>query len=424
MRQPKRSVKEICSVLAEDLLPFAYTKPLVYGKTEFYFPMNYLYIPVKLMLAEMYLWAEKYDDAIFWYHEYLTDKEKPRIVGTSAAARLYNNGVYTQSYQYSPNSGFYLVCNNDAMYGNYSQLTNIFNSTSENNYFYEVTVSEAAYERSDAQRIVIVATTDNMKRDTIEFPQNLFSEMGRRGLNGDLRIASQYRLSASSTSNDKMNKQYQTVEKLYNTSGGSAYSYYYYYRNSTVYLHFAEALNRAGYPTAAFAILKYGLCEDNTTDRPGGNPIAADEVERAGDILYFNPLYFKGADYSTVARSRLDNNGTIVISEGTNSVSPNTMGIHCFGGTAADADTTYVIPVLATREDTTLWVEDKIVEELALETIFEGQRFYDLMRVALRRNDNSYLADPIAARDGSANVNEDLRTRLMDRHNWYLPFQK
>ena len=58
---------------------------------------------------------------------------------------------------------------------------------------------------------------------------------------------------------------------------------------------------------------------------------------------------------------------------------------------------------------------------MALEGCFGGSRFYDLMRVALRRNDMSYLARPISEREG---VRDDaLYTLLLDKNNWYLPLR-
>jgi hypothetical protein len=60
-----------------------------------------------------------------------------------------------------------------------------------------------------------------------------------------------------------------------------------------------------------------------------------------------------------------------------------------------------------------------IVTELALEGAFEGWRFYDLMRVALRRGDPAYLAEPVSRRNGE--VNDAMRTLLLDTKNWYLP---
>ena len=68
-------------------------------------------------------------------------------------------------------------------------------------------------------------------------------------------------------------------------------------------------------------------------------------------------------------------------------------------------------------------VEDLIMQEEALEFAFEGYRFYDLMRVALRRNDPSYLADKVYQRKGAENVGvmrAAIRCDLTDTRNWYL----
>jgi hypothetical protein len=43
------------------------------------------------------------------------------------------------------------------------------------------------------------------------------------------------------------------------------------------------------------------------------------------------------------------------------------------------------------------------------------------MRVALRRNDPAYLADPISRRNGL--VDDTLRQKLMITKNWYLPLR-
>ena len=48
-----------------------------------------------------------------------------------------------------------------------------------------------------------------------------------------------------------------------NPSGSFSTVYPVVYRRSQVWLHFAEALNRAGYPSYAFAILKNGLCQND-----------------------------------------------------------------------------------------------------------------------------------------------------------------
>ena len=65
-------------------------------------------------------------------------------------------------------------------------------------------------------------------------------------------------------------------------------------------------------------------------------------------------------------------------------------------------------------------VEDLIIDEDALELAFEGCRFSDLARVAIRRGDPSFLAKRVAKRSG--NLDQKLYNVLLNSSNWYLPF--
>ena len=167
-----------------------------------------------------------------------------------------------------------------------------------------------------------------------------------------------------------------------------------------VYLRYAEALNRAGFPQSAFAILKYGICDDILKTR-----VDAAELEAAGDLVYFDPELFKF--------------------EGTY------FGVHSIGSGDSHANAYFTLPQpkeqLATRQDTVNYqipyVEDMIITEMALEGAFEGYRFNDLMRIALRRNDPAYLADPVSMRYGLQAPNTELRQKLMEPKNWYLPLK-
>ncbi len=67
--------------------------------------------------------------------------------------------------------------------------------------------------------------------------------------------------------------------------------------------------------------------------------------------------------------------------------------------------------------------ENKIIEEAALELAFEGYRWPDLLRIALRRGDTNYLADKVAAKFEAAGLDASgVRGRLQNKNNWYLPF--
>lgn len=67
-----------------------------------------------------------------------------------------------------------------------------------------------------------------------------------------------------------------------------------------------------------------------------------------------------------------------------------------------------------------LYLEDEIITERARELAYEGERFYDLIRIAKRRGDPSYLADKVAAKFKDQKA-EEIRQLLMDETNWYIP---
>ena len=67
------------------------------------------------------------------------------------------------------------------------------------------------------------------------------------------------------------------------------------------------------------------------------------------------------------------------------------------------------------------YLEDMIIQERARELAYEGERFYDLMRIAKRRGDPSYLADKVASKFSGSRA-EEIRQFLMDENNWYIPY--
>jgi hypothetical protein len=66
-----------------------------------------------------------------------------------------------------------------------------------------------------------------------------------------------------------------------------------------------------------------------------------------------------------------------------------------------------------------LYLEELILNERARELAFEGERFYDLIRVAKRRNDPSFLARKVSAKFPASQRNA-IYTKLLDEKNWYI----
>ena len=66
-------------------------------------------------------------------------------------------------------------------------------------------------------------------------------------------------------------------------------------------------------------------------------------------------------------------------------------------------------------------LESRILDERARELAFEGERFYDLMRVAQRRNDPSFLAKAVSEKFPSGQ-REAIYNLLLDENNLYINY--
>jgi hypothetical protein len=69
------------------------------------------------------------------------------------------------------------------------------------------------------------------------------------------------------------------------------------------------------------------------------------------------------------------------------------------------------------------YFEEDLLDERARECAFEGGRFYDLMRVAKRRNDPSFLAKIVSSKYPSGQ-REQIYNLLLDENNWYINYFK
>ena len=398
MHQTPVNMKTICDTFIDELTPLVGVNLPKFGTIDSHWDAQQFMIPMKVLLGELCLWGGRYAEAAKWYHEFLTDKDDPIHL------RI-NRTIWPNYNKFDlPSTGYAVMGTAESLAfipmegrifdGVVSDIPNIYRSTTQNNYFFQMSPSVAMSKISAAQHYCIENKVNTTRTDTLYAPREGFTD---ESLIGDLRLYSNYTITSYGQQNEysEYNSTYQFINKAFS-------SFIPFYRRTMVYLHYAEALNRAGYPQSAMVILKYGMCDESLKAH-------VDETERsqAGDLIYFDPQEFK----------LFDDRGSRLI-----------YGIHSFGsGDAHVDDSLYVLPQpateLATRQDTVDYqiplVEDMIVTEMALEGAFEGSRYYDLMRVALRRSDPAYLAKPVSLRNGTEDT--ELQTKLMNPDNWYLP---
>ena len=196
------------------------------------------------------------------------------------------------------------------------------------------------------------------------------------------------------------------------------------YRTATVYLRLAEALNRMGYPDAAFAILKDGISEDlltytargDSTDLESGRYIQPKTVE-----MLRNVVPFLSAENSTMFEDNwgIHSRGTYYTQGAFSPYQYNTIVGRKLAELAAKGS-----PVGTNKADTINAVEDLICDEMALELAFEGNRFGDLTRIARHKNKaalygGNYGSEWLAAKLAYKHP----AVSLLDEKNWFLPLK-
>ena len=383
-------MQAVCNYFINDLTPYAHRKVPNWGSI---YGMNsrYFFIPMRALLGDLCLWAGRYQEAATWYHDYMTDRDNPILLPSSRIGGRWYDVNFT-SIAISSTSGSelsYIPMEVRQFNGVMSELPDIYNDTERNYGYFQLTPASGIRRLSSEQIYCFLHKTDT-QTDTLYVPHEGFDEPLKVG---DLRLYADYDYSTTGSKNEysEYNNQTQSIRKYSSSTTDRIPTY----TRSMLFLRYAEALNRAGYPQSAMVVLKYGLCRDYLVEH-------VDSIERqaAGELIEFDPNVFLQEDAK---------------------------GIHSFGSGESQCNKYYVLPMptdsLATRQDTIDYqiplVEDMIVTEMALEFAFEGHRLYDLMRVAMRRGDNAYLADPISRRDGE--VDAALRAKLMNEQNWYLP---
>lgn len=412
---PRYDIKEMALELIPQLLPYLdYKLPVWSGlKAGSQTVTTELFPPIQLMLGDLYLWLGDYQNAWYTYNDYITNNPTiymnastgstttrytglmplgPAAVTTTAKATNPSNSGnwgYKGAFSTIMGKGAEALCvipmQKSEEDGTVSEVASLFYT---NDGTHQLVGSDLWYELSQAQEYFAGSTTQAGRDDGT---YNVLSTKG------DQRA-------------EYIRAKYQTEENEYiainkfvsgNTTdasgtGSVAYNdWIILYRRALVYLRAAESLNclAAQQHDAAMAMSAFGILRDGF-----------DILFPAGDVYKRD-------------------------------IQPYTRGVHARGCGDVYLDTAlYVVKdeVLAkylnkdietlTFNDTIEYVEDRIVDELALEMTFEGNRFTDLVRFAERRGPE-FLANKVASRKGSENRDEALYQKLLDKKYWYLPIK-
>lgn len=388
------------------------------------YPSRLFYIPMNLILGDLNLWAGNYEEAAKCYYNYIQKRNGTNstyytsVAGTSwinnqwNVVQTSNIGEFFGKPGNSAQAEMITIIPTDSIpsEGAYSSLRSIFNTDDSNNdYTVELTPSAALQNLSAAQSYCLYYNDE-----AVIAPKNLPSHR-----DGDLRLCVAWTTygNAVSSLGDRYEAQYINKWATEFTPNVNIY------RRTLVYLRLAEALNRAGHPEYAFHILSHGI---NTEVIDG--PIAA--LVQPEELQYLKTNFdFKG-----------DNASGYIVRDDENKVGGNTQGIHSRGCGYTPLNPNYQMPmrndivigVNATDEADSIRiqkayminaVENLIVDEDALEFAFEGYRYYNLLRVALRRSalgeGDTFLKDKLQNRRGEGK-DPGIQADLTNKANWFL----
>lgn len=430
------NIQQVCEYFIKDLQGLEDVEYPGYGEIR-QIDSRLLYFPIRILLGDLNLWAGNYKEAALNYYGYISHRNGDNSAyGTgsnyanwSSSDWTYPSAMSSFSESYSSYGEVITIIPGDSIpsEGVYSQLRNLFNSfgsdaDASSNIFVSSSIlnegnngkvslvpSTGLKELSASQVYCYVEAIGNNQKDTLYAPAQIHS---RENCSGDLRLYSWWGRGNRQTVIDNVQTEGQYIYKY--TSRNVRI-----YRRIMVYLRMAEALNRAGYPHMAYQILSTGLTNEIIDERVKPHYSSVEDLAFISQFDFPNNRYAAYYMSEYVGQQGLTFSGDLQV------------GIHSRGCGYSDANEYYQMPMpetaLETRADTLAYqmekVEDMIVDEGALEFAFEGTRYYDLMRVALRRGDANYLADRVYGRKGKDNVasmKSEIGVDLTDMTNWYL----
>lgn len=474
MNQPMLSREEIISNLIADILPYenpaAYPMPawdfdgkilkFGYGENGTEIETAKLFVPIRLLLGDMYLWrgaAGDYKKAAKCYYDFLTG------AGTNATAPKYSEGTFRSKYTSVGGK------NKNTSFANKFALKT-FATTASSSVLTMIPYAKSSLDGTTSDLASVFLPKDDVggsqvfaspgmiglserqiyryaEGDDLERP-DLFEYSHNYETKGDLRLPS---TTCMQITGDEVKTEFKNLICKFNLeeAAGEMYvpaigvSNIVIARPEQVYLRFAEAMMgmaREGYAGAmdvAMVVLKEGLKRnyilyqnpvtqiDTTYFDNFGNEIVEESI-----ISYSDSVAFDFTDQTFDGNLGIHSNGSGDSERNEYFALDDINVARYFGIPTETVDGKEVVTEEVTEEDYMLYVSELILDEMALELAWEGSRFGDLMRVSRALGDNDVLAKRVAGRafkntcshrHPEFEFDAALYNQMKDENNWYLP---
>ena len=489
LNKPVLTRDEILGKLIAEILPYenpaAYPMPawdkdgkvlkFGYGDNGTEVETKRLFVPIRMLLGELYLWRGDYKNAARFFYAQIAG------TGTNETERKYNDYGKKASYSNkggkNMNNGYMSLFSaknfdsnssniftiipfaNSDLHGTTSGLAEVFSPAGEVGAA-QVVASPGIQSLAKRQVYRYYEGEDPKKPDVVEYSHQYEYP-------GDLRIkATTY----SQRGDDEAKTEYKNIIGKFNFEDGNIgmeseftsnikTTFVILQRKEHAYLRLAEALvglEREGYVGAmdlAMVILKEGAKENYLLLQ---NPVYAERVKlnADGDTLY-NYIIDKESKDTIAVEPRMEKYlascaDSLRYNFTAEAFSEN-KGIHSRGSGDSERNIYYALtdtciarylgltkvenkvetilrPI--TYDDSLNYIADLVIDELALELAWEGTRFGDLIRFAKMLGDNDVLAKRVAGRAIENDVtyrstefvmDAELYSKMSNEANWYLP---
>lgn len=396
------------------------------------------FIPVDVILGELYLEVGDYANAAKYYTIYLTQTGHPYPSDGTHATALTTNIVRAIDADH-PMPSDYLVLSGSR------DWSNIFLATASPdvisyipmavNYQMGTTTDVPAaygynyYATSNSERYLDeIQLVPSTQLQTLSDTATYYYYQDRTGLQGQYVNGIKY-------GDQRLNTIWRTVDN----SDTTKYMLKYFngniilYRTSTVYLHLAEALNRLGYPDAAFAILKDGITQ-NLVDSaymyvtPESKSLLTTTYPFLGNAYGTNFPRHTPTKLDVVTNYGIHMHGAGITSDDSY---PNRPGSPLSYNYATEMSNklqhlreVFGSQIGTTKADSINAMEDLLCDEYQLEFAFEGTRWYDLMRLARHKNEAATYGADFGSRWLARKLQyKNPTVDLTNEDNWYLPMR-